>query len=104
MQTMEQSELRSGAKSSTGGVPPWSGTQGPLGPTIPEHNQKATLYLQELTSTLLIQRLTQVHGTLKGSLVLWTHHPLGPWAPLHGGNTSHDYQGFQQFFSIYKFP
>ena len=27
----------------------------------PEHNQEATMYLQELTSTLLIQRLIQVH-------------------------------------------
>ena len=51
--------------------------------TIPEHNQEATLYLQELASTLLIQKLVQVHLT---------------------GNTSNDYQGFLQFLSIYKFP
>ena len=51
--------------------------------TIPERNQEATLYLQELTSTLLIQKLIQVHLT---------------------DNTSCDYQGFQQFLSIYKFP
>ena len=51
--------------------------------TIPEHNQEATLYLQELTSTLPIRRLIQVHLT---------------------GNTSHDYQGFPRFLSIYKFP
>ena len=49
----------------------WSSA--PLGPTIPERNQVATLYLQELTSTLLIQMLSQVHLT---------------------GNTSRDYQGF----------
>ena len=29
--------------------------------TIPEHNQEVTLYLQELTSTLPIQNLVQVH-------------------------------------------
>ena len=51
--------------------------------TIPERNQEATLYLQELASTLLIQQLVQVRLT---------------------GNTSRDYQGFQQFLSIYKFP
>ena len=52
-------------------------------PTIPERNQEATLYLQELASTLPIQKLIQVHLT---------------------GNTSRNYQGFQQFLSIYKFP
>ena len=41
--------------------------------TIPECNQEVTLYLQELTSTLPIQKLIQVHLT---------------------GITSHDYQGF----------
>ena len=46
---------------------------GPLGPTIPESNQEATLYLQELTSTLLIRMPSQVH-------------PLG--------DKSHDCQGF----------
>ena len=56
---------------------------GPSGPTIPECNQEATLYLQELTSTLMIQIPSQIH-------------PLG--------NTSHDYQGFPRFLSIYKFP
>ena len=50
---------------------------------IPECNQEATLYLQKLTSTLLIQKLVQVHLT---------------------DNTSHDYQGFLRFLSIYKFP
>ena len=29
--------------------------------TIPERNQEATLYLQELTSALLIQKLSPVH-------------------------------------------
>ena len=51
--------------------------------TIPECNQEATLYLQELTSTLLIQKLIQVHLA---------------------GNTSHDYQSFPQFLSICRFP
>ena len=41
--------------------------------TIPERNQEVTLYLQELTSTLLIQKLIQVHLRC---------------------NTSRDYQGF----------
>ena len=41
--------------------------------TIPEHNQEATLCLQELASTLLIQKLVQVCLT---------------------GNTSRSYQGF----------
>ena len=41
--------------------------------TIPERNQEATLYLQELTSTLLIQKLSPVYLT---------------------GNTSHDCQCF----------
>ena len=41
--------------------------------TIPERNQEATLYLQELASTLLIQKLVQVHLQ---------------------GNTSCYYQGF----------
>ena len=49
--------------------------------TIPEHNQEAILYLQELASTLLIQKLIQVRLR---------------------GNTSHDYQGFQRFLSIYN--
>ena len=31
--------------------------------TIPERNQEAILYLQELTSALLIQKLIQVHLT-----------------------------------------
>ena len=47
--------------------------------TRPEHNQEATLYPQELTSTLLIQKLSQVHLT---------------------DNTSLNYQGFQRFLSI----
>ena len=50
--------------------------------TIPERNREATLYLQELASTLLIQKLSRVYLT---------------------DNTSQDYQGFQQFLSIYKF-
>ena len=41
--------------------------------TIPERNQEAAMYLQELTSTLLTQKLVQVCLT---------------------GNTSCDYQGF----------
>ena len=49
--------------------------------TIPGRNQEAILYLQELTSTLLIQKLSQVHLT---------------------DNTSCDYQGFQRFLSIYN--
>ena len=36
--------------------------------TIPERNQEITLYLQELTSTLLIQKLVQVHLTDNTSL------------------------------------
>ena len=48
-------------------------------PTIPERNQEATLYLQELASTLLMQKLVQVHLRV---------------------NTSRDYQGFSDFFSI----
>ena len=48
--------------------------------TIPERNQEVTLYLQELTSTLLIQKLILVH--LRGN--------------------THDYQGFQRFLSIYN--
>ena len=51
--------------------------------TIPERNQEATLYLQELTSTLLIQKFYRAHLR---------------------GNTSHDCQCFPQFLSIYKFP
>ena len=51
--------------------------------TIPERNQEAILYLQELTSTRLIQKLSQVH------LI---------------DNKSHDYHSFQRFLSIYKFP
>ena len=54
-----------------------------VAPTIPERNQEETLYLQELTSTLPIQKLVQVHLT---------------------GNTSRDYQGFQRFISIYNQP
>ena len=42
--------------------------------TIPERNQEATLYLQELASTLPIQKFSQVRLT---------------------DNTSRDYQGFQ---------
>ena len=53
----------------------WS--RAPRGPAIPEHNQEATLYLQELTSALLIQKLSLVHL-------------IGPGALLRGGNTSHD--------------
>ena len=49
--------------------------------TIPERNQEVTLYLQELTSALLIQKLVQVHLT---------------------GNKSLDYQSFQRFLSIYN--
>ena len=59
----------------------WSSSCGPI--TIPEHNQEATLYLQELASTLPIQKLSQVHLQ---------------------GNTSLDYQGFPQFLSICNFP
>ena len=55
---------------------------GPLGPTISERNQEVTLYLQELTSALPIQRLFLVHL-------------MGPQTMLRGGNTSHDCQGFQ---------
>ena len=50
--------------------------------TIPERNQEAALYPQELTSALLIQMPSQVH------LI---------------GNTSHNYQSLQQFLSICKF-
>ena len=50
--------------------------------TNSECNQEATLYPQELTSALLIQKLSQVHLT---------------------GNTSHDYWGLLQFLSIYVF-
>ena len=39
-----------------------------VAPTIPEHNQKVTLYLQELTSTLLTQKLIQVR--LRGNTSL----------------------------------
>ena len=51
--------------------------------TIPERNQEVTLYLQELTSTLPIQKLSRVHLT---------------------DNTSLDYQGFSRFLSTCKFP
>ena len=54
----------------------------PPGPTIPENNREATLYLQELTSALLIQMTSQAHLR---------------------GNTSHDCQGFPQFLSIGRF-
>ena len=47
------------------------------------HNWQHLSCLQELTSTLLIQKLSQVHLT---------------------DNTSLDYQGFQRFLSICKFP
>ena len=59
----------------------WSSGCGPI--TIPERNQEAILYLQELTSTLLIQKLVQVHLR---------------------GNTSCDYQVISLPLSIYKFP
>ena len=49
----------------------WSSGCGPI--TIPERNQEANLYLQELASTLPIQKLVQVHLR---------------------GNASRDYQGF----------
>ena len=49
--------------------------------TIPERNQEVTLYPQELTSTLLIQKLIQAHLR---------------------GNTSRDYQCFLWFLSIYN--
>ena len=49
--------------------------------TIPEYNQEATLYRQELASTLPMQKLSWVHLT---------------------DDTSCDYQGFQQFPSIYN--
>ena len=47
----------------------WSGLSPAPGPgspvadpiTIPEHDKEATLYLQELTSALPIQKLIQVH-------------------------------------------
>ena len=55
--------------------PRWKGI------TNSEHNQEATLYPQELTSALLIQRPYQVHLL---------------------GSTSPDYQGFPQFLSICK--
>ena len=51
--------------------------------TILGRNQETILYLQELASTLLMQKLSQAHLT---------------------DNTSLDYQGFQRFLSIYKFP
>ena len=51
--------------------------------TIPEHNQEVTLYLQELTSTLPIQKLSWVHLT---------------------DNTSLNYQGFPRLLSICNFP
>ena len=51
--------------------------------TRPECNQEVTLYPQELTSTLLIQKLSQVHLR---------------------GNTSNDYQSLQPFPSICKWP
>ena len=59
----------------------WSSGCGPI--TIPEHNHVATLCLQELASTLLIQKLIQVHLR---------------------GNTSPDYQVIPLPISIYKFP
>ena len=49
--------------------------------TIPERNQEATLYLQELTSALLIQKLVQVRLT---------------------GNISLDYQVIPLPLSIYS--
>ena len=49
--------------------------------TIPERNQEATLYLQELTSTYPIQKLSQVRLT---------------------GNTSPDYQVIPLPLSIYN--
>ena len=49
--------------------------------TTSERNQEAALYLQELTSTLPSQRLSQVHLL---------------------GSTSHDYQEHPQFLSICK--
>ena len=51
--------------------------------TIPECNQEATLYLQELTSALLIQKLIQVRLT---------------------GNISLDYQVIPLPLSIYNWP
>ena len=50
--------------------------------TIPERNQEATLYPQELTSALLIQNLFRVHLS---------------------DSTSCDYQSLQQPLSICKF-
>ena len=55
----------------------------PLGPTRPEHNQEATLYPQELTSTLLIQIIFPVHLL---------------------NSTSPDYQVIPLPLSICKFP
>ena len=49
--------------------------------TIPERNQEATLYLQELTSALPIQKLSQARLT---------------------GNTSPDYQMIPLPLSIYN--
>ena len=49
--------------------------------TTSEHNQEAALYPQELTSTLLSQKLSQVHLL---------------------GSTSPDYQSLSQFLSICK--
>ena len=46
---------------------------------IPERNQEATVYLQEFTSTLLIQMLSRVHLR---------------------GNTSHDYRSYDFFQSV----
>ena len=51
--------------------------------TIPERNQEAALYPQELTSALLIQKLSRVHL-----------HRAGPLWGLTG-NTSHDCQSLQ---------
>ena len=50
--------------------------------TIPERNQETTLYLHELTSTILIQKFVQVHLT---------------------GSTSHDCQCFPPSLSICRF-
>ena len=57
----------------------WSSGCGPI--TIPEHNQEATLCLQDLTSALLIQKLVQVYLR---------------------GNTSPDYQVIPLPLSIYN--
>ena len=56
--------------------------------TIPERNQEATLYPQELTSTLLIQMLFWVHGPCGSGVAQQPH---------LRGNKSLDCLHLQQF-------